>query len=145
MYKVFSVFALVRVDVKYSKLPVIHYPSTQNSQPINKNFKENFHFLWRYTKNICNMHMFTYHEVVLQAATSRTATALQYRTDESVILFHYTYPKSFVHQSTVSPGKTPTQQLKRKHVALTLYWVSAKVSLMQLPHPISHTCFLMGS
>jgi hypothetical protein len=48
------------------------------------------------------------------------------------------YPKSFTHESAMSPRKTTMQELKQTHVVLTLTWVSVSFFLMQLAQPIPH-------
>jgi hypothetical protein len=73
---------------------------------------------------------------------------LQGRLDESVVALQYMYPKSFIHQSTVSSRKTPRQELKQKHVVPTLYCVSVSISLViniftSLADAIPHACWIM--
>jgi hypothetical protein len=57
----------------HSKLPVISYPSTENSHATSKNFSENLTFYKVISKQSCHVHMFTHHAAVLPATIGSTA------------------------------------------------------------------------
>lgn len=127
--------------LKYSKLLVIQHQSTQNSQPINKNFKENFHFLWRCTKKICNMHTLTCHEVVLPGNHEQDCHRIteQDRWICDPVVLHISETFHLSNYSIAWEDSNTTTKVKACVGFL-------QVSLMQLPSHISHTCFLqMGS
>jgi hypothetical protein len=57
---------------KYSKLPVIWYPSIQTSHPTSKNSKK----IYRFHKDIeqnCAAHMFTHHVTALQLPSAEAS------------------------------------------------------------------------
>jgi hypothetical protein len=76
-----------------------------------------YHFYEVPQKQICNVHMFTYHAVVLPASNSTTAhhpasNRCHYSSlAEYVFLLQYMYPKSFTHQSAMLSRKTSMQEL----------------------------------
>jgi hypothetical protein len=55
------------------------------------------------------------------------------------------YPKSYTHESAMLPWKTAMQELKQKHIFLTLHWALLGAQQIHQPtDPISHTCQTMG-
>jgi hypothetical protein len=59
------------------------------------------------------------------------AGAITVEVIEFMIVLQYTYPKSFIHESDVSPRKIAMQEIEWKHVALTFYEISVRIFLMQ--------------
>jgi hypothetical protein len=90
---------------RYSKLPVIWYPSIQTSHPTSKNYKK----IYCFHKDIKN-------KTVMHICSPTMWQLHQQRLTEFIPL-QYLYPKPFTHHSTLLPRKTsPMQELKWKHV-----------------------------
>jgi hypothetical protein len=90
--------------------------------------------------------MLIHNAVVLPTATSThylsslMQVLLLYRLVEFLAVLQCMYLKSFTQQFTMSPRKTPTQDLKQERFVSTSPLVSVRVFLMQLAHSIPCTC-----
>lgn len=138
---IFSFLANVRKW--YSNLPVIWYLSILNSYTVGKICNENllkFTIFIKLLKKLWCTH-FTHHTVVLPVSVSALPILLHadaIALEESWIcksINACVYWYIHTHQSSVSPRKTPMQELKWKCFVQTLCWVCLRVVVMQLAHP----------
>jgi hypothetical protein len=117
-----------------SLLPLIQ-ASGILSQP-GKISKKFYHFHKVTQKQICTVHIFTYHTASSQLPLTELPITfvmqgpLQYMLAGSVSELQYIYLKSSTHKSVLSHRKTHVQELMCKHVTFTIYCVSVCIFIM---------------
>jgi hypothetical protein len=101
---------------KYRKHPVTQHRSIWNSHTTDKNFMQIYHF---YIVKWCVM-------CTCSLAASPSIGANKEKVVEFMILFQYTYLIYSTHESAVSHRKILIHEIKKKHIVLSLYWVSVR-------------------
>jgi hypothetical protein len=125
----------------YSKFLVIWCPSIRNSHPTDKNFKDHFYIVIK--KQICGakcspaVHSFPQLQLVVLHVVLPLAGTIIVEACLNLWSCHSVSIQNLSSIRLLFPRRTPHKRTRAKCVDLILCWISVRVLLMQLAHPVS--------